>query len=423
MAVGSLHVIADAGVESEAVQRTAFIITQMLANRPDVIEQMARWTYVVVGKTQLPISTVPEVRALPQRLIEEWDVDMDRIIGGGWGPSVCLGCEGGGAAPFTMVSEAGVLCSGPPIDTHPDESTVVHELVHGIHSSFELEQESAGIGRDNPASFDYQLQQLYEDAMASGFWEGHYAATNNREYFAEMFQYWSGTNDNDHVWVSTVSRPFDLFRQRDELAAYDPSIAKFLAEYFGEVPVTGSCHYYQGSDSLDRSVLAALYHATDGENWKNNSKWMSEWNIRDWHGVAMDSKGRVTELWLGDNNLSGSIPAELGGLANLTSLGLTNNQLTGTIPAELGDLANLVELHLWGNQLTGTIPAELGDLANLTILDLNGNQLTGTVPDSFLDLVSLESFYFVGNHGLCATPTDAFMTWLNGISFHGNWCE
>ena len=243
--VGSLHVIADAGVDPEAVQRTAYIITQMLANRPDVIEQMARWTYVVVGKTQLPQSSVPEVRALPQWLVEEWEADRSRIIGGGWGPSVCLGCDGGGALPFTMVSEANALCSGHPIDTHTTEDVVVHELAHGIHASFELEQEAAGVGRDDPESFDHRVQELYDGVIASGIWEGHYAATNHGEYFAEMLQYWSGTNDNDYVWTMTLNRPFELSRQRQELAAYDPQVAEFLAEHFGEVAVTGSCHYYQ----------------------------------------------------------------------------------------------------------------------------------------------------------------------------------
>ena len=243
--VGSLHVIADAGVNPEAVQRTAYIIDQMLANRPDVIEQLARWTYVVVGKTQLPRSSVSEVQALPQQLIDEWNFDVNAIIGGGWGPSACVGCEGGGAMPFTMVSEANVVCSGYPTDTHPTEDVAVHELAHAIHTSFDLEQQAAGIGRDDPASFDREVQELYEAAVASGIWEGHYATTNNHEYFAEMFQYWSGTNDNDHSWVTTLDQPFDLTRQQSELAEYDPPIAEFLTEHFGEIAVTGSCHYYQ----------------------------------------------------------------------------------------------------------------------------------------------------------------------------------
>jgi len=245
-AVGSLHVIAQADVDPEAIQRTAYIITQMLANRPDVIEQWARWTYVVVGKSQLLKSTLPEIRALPQQLIEEWGVQRwftTEVIGSGFGPSACVGCEGGGALPFTLVGEANVLCLGHPLDHHTTEDTAVHELAHGIDNSFDLEQQAGGIARDDPASFHYRLDRLYADAIASGIWEGHYAATNAGEFFAEMFQYWSGTNDNDYVW-SMTHQPFDLSRQRDELAEYDPPVAEFLAEHFGEVAVTGSCHYY-----------------------------------------------------------------------------------------------------------------------------------------------------------------------------------
>ena len=241
VALGSLHIIGDAAIDPEALQRTALIISQMLANRPDVIDQLARWTYVVVGKTQRPIGTVPEVQK--QALTEVFLEDLDtHIIGGGWGPSACLGCEGGGGAPYTMVSESNVMCHGEPTDTHTTEDVAVHELVHGIHTSFELEQEAAGVAWED--SFDGQLQRLYADAMQSGRWEGHYATTDRREYFAEMWQFWSGVNDNDYGWTMTLDRPFDLPQQRFEMASYDPKIAGFIAEHFGETPVTASCHYY-----------------------------------------------------------------------------------------------------------------------------------------------------------------------------------
>ena len=42
--VGSLHVIAGDVVNPEAVQRVAFTIAQMLVNRPDLTDQMARYS-------------------------------------------------------------------------------------------------------------------------------------------------------------------------------------------------------------------------------------------------------------------------------------------------------------------------------------------------------------------------------------------
>ena len=80
--------------------------------------------------------------------------------------------------------------------------------------------------------------------------------------------------------------------------------------------------------------------------------------------------------------MTGEIPPELGSLTprHLEKLDLSDNQLTGTIPRELGSLTYLEWLRLSGNQLTGTIPPELGSLANLEWLNLSGNQLTGCIP-------------------------------------------
>ncbi len=89
----------------------------------------------------------------------------------------------------------------------------------------------------------------------------------------------------------------------------------------------------------------------------------------------------TTELNLSDNELTGSIPPEIGNLTNLTGLILYDNQLTGEIPSEIGNLTNLTNLNLYYNQLTGSIPPEIGNLTNLTNLNLSGNQLSGIIPD------------------------------------------
>ena len=169
--------------------------------------------------------------------------------------------------------------------------------------------------------------------------------------------------------------------------------------------------------SPDRAVLVAFYEATGGSGWVANNGWLTDAPVGEWFGVTTDESGRVTGLNLIQNNLTGSIPAELGGLANLTQLWLDTNQLTGPIPAELGGLANLTTLALHTNALTGPIPSELGDLANLATLALDRNQLTGAIPQSFLQLSRLVALYIAGN-SLCVPGTAAFTTWLNGIDNH-----
>ena len=73
----------------------------------------------------------------------------------------------------------------------------------------------------------------------------------------------------------------------------------------------------QGTVATDRDVLVALYDATDGANWRNSTNWKSTEALSEWFGVSTDADGRVTELSLYNNGLSGEIPAELGDLANL----------------------------------------------------------------------------------------------------------
>ena len=134
--------------------------------------------------------------------------------------------------------------------------------------------------------------------------------------------------------------------------------------------------------ATDRDALVALYGATDGDYWHDNTGWLSDDSLHLWYGVRTDS-GAVTRLYLSSNRLRGGIPPELGDLAALESLELARNFLTGEIPPELGDLTATDWLDLSGNFLTGEIPLELGNLADTTYLDLSDNNLTGGIPSSF----------------------------------------
>ncbi len=86
----------------------------------------------------------------------------------------------------------------------------------------------------------------------------------------------------------------------------------------------------------------------------------------------------MTSLWLYSNQLTGSIPTELGNLSNLKSLFLEENQLTGSIPQEVLDLSASKRLEnppyvlteipdvqlLLGNNLNIDISANFGDINN-----------------------------------------------------------
>ena len=165
-----------------------------------------------------------------------------------------------------------------------------------------------------------------------------------------------------------------------------------------------------------------LYDAANGSGWANDDGWLSDAPLYEWYGVTTNANGRVSELdlrhnnlsgsippelgrlddlealWLGDNDLRGSIPPELGRLDNLEKLALGDNGLRGAIPPELGRLDNLEELKLYGNYLSGPIPPELGRLEDLETLLLNGNSLVGAIPPELARLSGLSEIYLAGNY-------------------------
>ena len=147
----------------------------------------------------------------------------------------------------------------------------------------------------------------------------------------------------------------------------------------------------------DYEVLAALYGATGGPTWTDSTNWKTDAPLGEWYGVTTGTGGRVTDLSLGFNDLSGPIPEVLGNLSNLTELRLGFNDLSGPIPEALGSLSNLESLHLGGNALTGPIPEWLGGLSNLVSLNLGWNALTGPIPEALGSLSNLESLHLGGN--------------------------
>ncbi len=165
------------------------------------------------------------------------------------------------------------------------------------------------------------------------------------------------------------------------------SFADFCA---GNITCNSSC---LASDSL---ALVALYNSSNGPNWTNT--WDLSQPVSTWYGVSLSLDAcNVVELNIQSNQLSGSLPSELGNLTELTYLNLQANQLSGTIPMEIGSLSKLTLLNFASNQLSGTIPIEISNLSNLNVLELSANQLSGTIPMEIGNLSNLTYLYLGAN--------------------------
>ena len=187
---------------------------------------------------------------------------------------------------------------------------------------------------------------------------------------------------------------------------------------------------YANSVEGDRQALMDLYETTGGDSWSNHSGWGSGNPSGNWHGINVNSQGRVIRIDLSGNNLSGSLPESLGNLSKVTYFNVKQNRLSGELPwAGIGNMSSLRYLLLNGrtvdprpdetyhhpgkdlsgsysdertNDFTGTMGAEVGRLSNLIHLELTGVNsdhvgLTGPIPPEIGNLRNLEGLFLSYN--------------------------
>ncbi|XP_077226265.1 receptor kinase-like protein Xa21 [Tasmannia lanceolata] len=94
-------------------------------------------------------------------------------------------------------------------------------------------------------------------------------------------------------------------------------------------------------------------------------------------------------LTIGQNQISGNIPSQIGKLINLQNLGIYQTFITGSIPTSIGMPQNLQRLYLGENRLSGKIPYNIGNITQLSDLDLSVNNLQGSIPPSLANCTKL----------------------------------
>ncbi|MEO0731621.1 MAG: T9SS type A sorting domain-containing protein [Bacteroidota bacterium] len=157
----------------------------------------------------------------------------------------------------------------------------------------------------------------------------------------------------------------------------------------------------------DLAPLLALYNATDGPNWTDNTGWANAAAgqgldpCSGWFGVTCDN-GRVIVLDLNPdiigNNLTGSLPLAFYNLPRLRALDLSFNNLTGNLSGDIGLMTALEDLNLGINDFSGLLPGGIGLLASLRSLKININNFNGSLPSGLSQLQNLNQLWLNDNN-------------------------
>ena len=213
--VNEYPIVGSAAVNPYALEEAAFIVRKMLSERDDILTAMAQ------SGAHLCIFSLNEFTTELPEFVHLGNGKKEIILGvdnKNYWDARARGTGGSFTEPFCSCGEENLLAF--PGDPYAAESIMVHEFAHNVHLR--------GMANLDP-TFDDRLEKAYQEAMAKGLWKDKYAATNRFEYFAEGAQSWFGNNrenDHDHNHVNT----------RAELIEYDPVLANFCREVFGENP-------------------------------------------------------------------------------------------------------------------------------------------------------------------------------------------
>lgn len=106
-------------------------------------------------------------------------------------------------------------------------------------------------------------------------------------------------------------------------------------------------------------ALVAFYNSTDGNNWKNNTFWLTDSSVVDWYGISTEGF-HISGIILEDNQLNNKIPSDIANLSDLQYLVLNDNQLTEN-EADLSGLSRLSYLYVYNNKF------DFGDLDRMNV--------------------------------------------------------
>jgi hypothetical protein len=141
----------------------------------------------------------------------------------------------------------------------------------------------------------------------------------------------------------------------------------------------------------EADALIALYDATAGDSWTDNTGWKTDPDVGDWYGVTV-SGGHVTQIQLQNNNVADfSVPWDGSDLSYTTLLRLDGNSISDISSVTWPD--NLIYLHLFRNSISDISSVTWPN--SITTLRLDGNSISDILSVTWPD--SIDTLYLYDN--------------------------
>lgn len=105
--------------------------------------------------------------------------------------------------------------------------------------------------------------------------------------------------------------------------------------------------------------------------------------------IGLTKLTELTDIYLFECGISGSLPQDIGNLRKLTRLALQTNDLSGSLPSSLYDLTSLESMYLSENSFSGSLSSAIGNLVSVKEFHLESNRFTGVIPSDVVRMTSL----------------------------------
>ncbi len=193
---------------------------------------------------------------------------------------------------------------------------------------------------------------------------------------------------------------------------------------------------YTGINEQDSLALVAYYESTNGDQWVDNSGWLTDNPVGSWVGIEevanVAGEGepedwRVIVIDMPRNNMTvpGPLPAQLADLEFLEDFKADVNLHIGSLPVELANLERLQFLLVRTNLFTGEVDWDsFGQMPVMEQFRIRQNYFSGPLPQVLGEngeWPALQRFYVDDNRFSGSIPeVDPALNTLVRVYFHNN---